>query len=61
MKKDVLVRFANDNVYYTKISLDVKKIKEPMVFPSEVFFTIDDVRIAVKRDDWEEIKKELTT
>ena len=61
MKKDVLVRFANDNVYYTKISLDVTKIKEPMVFPSEFFFTIDDIRIAVKRDDWEEIKKELTT
>lgn len=40
MKKDVLVRFANDNVYYTKISLDVTKIKEPMVFPSEVFLPL---------------------
>ena len=60
MKKDFLVRFANDNVYYTRANIDLKKIKEPMIFPNEVFFTIDDLRVAVKRNDWEEIKKELT-
>ena len=60
MKKDFLVRFANDNVYYTRANIDLKKIKEPMIFPNEVFFTIDDLRVAIKRNDWEEIKKELT-
>ena len=36
MKTDVLVRFAGDSTYYHRITIDPKKIEEPMVFPNEV-------------------------
>ncbi len=53
MKKvEVLVRFANEGVYYNRIKIDPKKIKNPLIFTNEVFFTIDDIRVAVKKEDW---------
>jgi hypothetical protein len=58
MKKiDVLVRFANEGGYYSRIVVDPKKIESPMVFTDEVFFTIDGIRVAVKKDDWERIEQ----
>ena len=40
-KIDILVRFANEGTYYNTISVDPKKIKNPMIFIDEVFITID--------------------
>ena len=58
MKKiDVLVRFANEGGYYSRIVVDPKKIEKPMVFTDEVFFTIDGIRVSVKKDDWERIEQ----
>lgn len=57
MKKEVFVRFANEGVYYTKITIDPKKIERPMVFTNEVFFYIDGIRVSVKKEDWEELQK----
>ena len=59
MKKTVMVRFAGDNVYYRRIDLNPKKIKDEMIFKNEVFFTIDGTRLAIKKEDWNEIKKEI--
>ena len=59
MKKTLMVRFANESVYYTRIDVDVKKIKNPMVFSQEVFFEIDDTRVAIKKEDWDEIKDKI--
>jgi hypothetical protein len=59
MKKELMVRFANESIYYTRITVSLDKIKGPLEFPNEVFFTIDDTRVAVKREDWEEIKNEI--
>jgi len=56
-KIDLLVRFANEGTYYNTISINPKKIKNPMVFTDEVFFTIDDVRIAIKKEVWNNIKQ----
>jgi hypothetical protein len=28
-----------------------------MVFPNEVFFTIDGIRVSVKKEDWKELEK----
>lgn len=57
MKKiDVLVRFANEGGYYSRIVVDPKKIKNPMIFIDEVFITIDDVRVAIKKEDWNKIE-----
>lgn len=51
-----MVRFANESVYYSRIDIDVTKIKNEMVFPNEVFFDVDGVRVGVQKEDWEEIK-----
>jgi hypothetical protein len=59
MKKTLMVRFANESVYYTRIDVDVKKIKNPMVFSQEVFFDVDDIRVAIKKEDWDEIKDKI--
>lgn len=56
-KVRLLVRFANENVYYSTIEINPKNIKDPMEFPNEVFFTIDGIRVAVKKEDWENIEK----
>ena len=57
MKKiDVLVRFANEGGYYSRIVVDPKKIEKPMVFTDEVFFTIDNITVATSRDDWDKLK-----
>jgi hypothetical protein len=58
MKKEVFVRYANEGVYYSRIMVDPKNIKEPMIFPNEVFFTVDNIRVAVKKEDWEELQKD---
>lgn len=55
-----MVRFANESIYYKRINIDVTKIKNPMVFAHEVFFDIDKIRVAVKREDWDEIKNLIT-
>ena len=42
MKKELMVRFANESIYYTRITVSLDKIKNPLEFPNEVFFTVDD-------------------
>jgi len=56
MKKRVLVRFANESYHSTFINLDPTKLKDVVTFPKEVFATIDGVRIAILREEYEQIK-----
>lgn len=56
-KIEVMVRFANEGLYYNTISINPKNIKDPMIFPSETFFTIDGIRVAVRNDDWKKIEE----
>ena len=56
-KVEVLVRFANETVYYNKINIDPTKIENPMVFIDEVFVTIDGIRVVMKKEDWEKIEQ----
>jgi hypothetical protein len=55
-KIEVLVRFANENVYYSKINIDPTKMEDPMVFTDEVFVTIDGIRVGMKKEDWNNLK-----
>jgi hypothetical protein len=59
MKEEILVRFANETIYNSRINIDPEKIKDQLIFPKEVFFTIDNVRVAVKKDDWDELQNKL--
>jgi hypothetical protein len=56
-KVDILVRFANERTYYNTISIDPKKIEDPMVFTDEVFVTIDGIRVAMKKEDWNTLEQ----
>lgn len=55
MKQEVFVRFANEGIYYNKISVDPKNIKDPVIFPTEVFCKIDGETVAIKREEWDRI------
>jgi hypothetical protein len=56
-KVEVLVRFANEGVYYSKIMVDPSKIEDPRVFKDEVFVIIDGITVAIKREDWDIIEQ----
>jgi|TARA_R110002074_G_scaffold236032_1_gene407846 hypothetical protein len=51
-KKKIPVRFANESTATANIEIDPKKLKEVMIFQDEVFATIDEIRIAIKREDY---------
>ena len=53
MKQRVLVRFANEMYYVNIIELDPTKLTDIMRFRDEVFATIDDMRIAIRREDFD--------
>lgn len=55
MKQEIFVRFANDGIYYTKINIDPKKLKDLVIFPTEVFCKIDGETIAIRREEWDRI------
>ena len=57
MKEELLVRFANESLYYTRIEIDLEKIKNVLVFPNEVFFSLDDIRVAIKKEDWNNLQE----
>lgn len=56
-KIKILVRFVNESTYYNTITVDPTKIENPMVFRDEVFVDIDGVRVAMKREDWDNLIK----
>ena len=51
-KKEVYVRFANESVYYNKIKVNPLYIKDVHQTKEEVFCTIDDCRVAIKKNDY---------
>ena len=58
MKQKVLVRFANESYHSTIIDLDITQLKDVMKFPKEIFGTIDGVRIAILREEYEQVFKD---
>jgi len=57
MKQEVLIKLAGTNVYNKHINIDPIKLTNILKFPKEVFADIDGVRIAIKRDDFEQLIK----
>lgn len=53
MKQSVLVRFANEMHYINTVEIDTTKLTDIMRFREEVFATIDGIRIAIKREDFD--------
>ena len=48
------VRFPNESTY-TNIDINPKMLKEITIWPEDVFATIDDIRIAMKREDYNKL------
>jgi hypothetical protein len=55
-KTEIYVRFANECQYYNKISIDMSKITDVNEIADEVFFTIDNLRVATSIKEWIQIK-----
>ena len=55
MKQEVLIKLAGTTVYSKRISIDPTKLTNILKFPNEVFADIDGIRIAIKRDDFEQL------
>mgnify|MGYP001258474251 CR=1 FL=1 len=50
-KTKIQVRFPNESTY-TNIDINPKMLKEITIWDEEVFATIDDIRIAMPREDY---------
>jgi hypothetical protein len=59
MKQSVLVRLANESYHSTIIELDVSKLTNVVKFPNEVFGTIDGVRVAILREEYDQAYKNI--
>ena len=59
MKQRVLVRFANESYHNTIIDLDISKLENVIKFPKEIFGTIDGIRIAILREEYEQAFKKF--
>ena len=59
MKQSILVRFANESHHSTIIDLDVSRLEDVMKFPKEIFGTIDGLRIAILREEYEQAFKKF--
>jgi hypothetical protein len=53
---EIYVRFANESDYHNKITVNPDKIENPVIFRDEVFVTIDGIRVAIKKEDWCNLK-----
>ena len=51
------VRFANESTTTANIEIDPSKLREVQIFDKEVFATIDEIRIAMSRDDYNKLFK----
>jgi len=54
-KTKIPVRFANESSSTGLVEIDPKKLKEVQIFQEEVFATIDDIRIAIKIEDYNKL------
>lgn len=49
------VRFANESKIITNIEIDPSKLREVQILNKEVFATIDEIRIAMTREDYNKL------
>jgi hypothetical protein len=57
MKKEVYVRMANESAFYSKILVNPNKFENPHFIGEEVFCTIDGIRVAIKKEDWNRLRE----
>lgn len=55
MENEYFVRFANESYYQTRLKIDPSKVRDPLELREEVFFTIGDLRMSVKKEDWKKL------
>jgi len=54
-KTKIPIRFPNESSSTGLVEIDPKKLKEVQIFQEEVFATIDDIRIAIKIEDYNKL------
>jgi hypothetical protein len=56
-KQEVYVRMANESVYYNRIMVNPEKFENPHFIGEEVFCTIDGIKVAIKKEDWNRLRE----
>ncbi len=56
-KTRIPVRFANESTATTSVEIDPSKLRDIQIFQEEVFATIDEIRIAMTREDYNKLFK----
>lgn len=51
----ITVRFANESYGYSVVKLHPSLLKDVTIFRSEVFATVDDLRIAIPREEYDKM------
>ena len=59
MEKEIYARFPNDGTYYNKIKVSFDDLEDCKVYLEEVFCTVKGIRMAIKINDWEDLKNEI--
>lgn len=59
MEKEIYARFPNDGTYYNKIKVSYDELEDCKVYSDEVFCTVKGIRMAIKKNDWEDLKNEF--
>ena len=54
-KTKIPVRFANESTTTANIEIDPSKLREVQIFDKEVFATIDEIRIAMTKKDYNKL------
>ena len=49
------VRFANESTTTANIEIDASKLREVQIFDQDVFATIDEIRIAMTKKDYNKL------
>jgi hypothetical protein len=49
------VRFANEQTTTANVEIDPSKLRDVQIFDHEVFATIDEIRIAMSREDYNKL------
>ena len=55
VKYPVMVRFANESTYYTTIEVRPDMLTDITKFPQHVFVTLDNLRVSIKREDYDKM------
>lgn len=57
---ELKVRFPNESGFDTTVFVNPSRLKDVKIFKEEVFCTLDNCRISIRKEDWDRINGDKT-